>query len=116
MRYFDPTRPIGLSGRPCYTRRDGTPVAALPGLSLRPRPRTEGEPQWWEVSVHLLVGVVTAREFSMTISTEHLPGFLLAWLESPEAVLRDHFGYRPPEPLAQVRGKPVVSLEELLDE
>lgn len=84
MRYHDPERPIGLSKRPCYVSPQGRLIAALPALRIEP----EEELGMWYVSCELLVDNVTGRTFGSSFTQEGLRGFMLYWLENPEAAMK----------------------------
>jgi len=88
MHRHDPSRPIGLSGRPCYTSSKGRPIAALPRLALQPLDDDE-----WEVTVWLMVGHVTAREFNYIARGEALQELLSMWRVDPERTLEEFFHY-----------------------
>ena len=88
MHLHDPFRPVGLSGRPCYVSAKGRPIAALPQLSLR-----HTEDGWWEFTVWLLVGNVTARELHYRTVAEGIQELLSSWLADPERTLEEYFHY-----------------------
>ena len=110
MNYFDPARPTGLSGRPQYCTPAGRGIAALPRLQLGPS--NSGWVNHWDVSVMLLIGHVTGREFSITVRDVDIPALLGAWEHNPEAVLRDRFGYTY-TPAVRSAPAPATTLEDL---
>jgi hypothetical protein len=85
VKLLDPARPKLSNGLPMYPWDH--PVAVIPALALN---ATENG---WRVDVMLSVGPGAFRWFIYYVQLEELPNLMLDWLEDPEQVMREYFGW-----------------------
>lgn len=102
MQFFDPSRPrLHNQGLPMHKEHQ----YVLPAFYASPRTKDE-----IEIAVFLPMASGGASRHTLTISPADFPSLWTAWLEDPEQVLLEQFGwtFRP------AVSAPVLDLDELL--
>ena len=86
---FSPSRPQ-LYSQPAYLAPSGRPIAPIGPLGVWPQPP---DGQTCLVGAQFLIAPGTSTYFSTSIPLSQLPVFFQEWIDNPEGVLKEMFGY-----------------------
>lgn len=89
MKYFDPARPH-YGEAPLHATAPSGHMVSLPSLYIKPEQRDDGSVVW-AIEGYMHVSTGSFRGFHAEVTD--LAAFAQRYLEDPEQVLRDEFGY-----------------------
>ncbi len=95
MKLFDPKRPVYSEHDPATPKlldERGQAIGRLPTLYMDPGLKSGGTVEW-TIAVHVPTRSNSWGIRYCTVPQEELQAFAQAWLDDPEAILRDRFKY-----------------------